>query len=85
MILRFLILILRIFFKSNVHILVFGYEDLGDSYIFSGDGLTKSSPNIFAPQTDYMKKSVSAIVKGEMYIFGTYQDDQKVYRLFLRM
>ena len=61
-----------------MHILVFGYTDIEDSYIFSGDGQTTVFPNINAPETNYLKGSAHTIVKGELYIFGGVWDGYKV-------
>ncbi|CAG5111461.1 Oidioi.mRNA.OKI2018_I69.chr2.g5768.t1.cds [Oikopleura dioica] len=66
---------------NNVHILVFGFVNIVDSYIFSGDGQTIVSPNINAPETKYLQNSVHAIVKGELYIFGGIWDGYKIAKL----
>ena len=66
------------FYKSNVNILVLGYDYLGDSYIFSGDGLTKTSALIYAHGVYNVEDSAFAVVRGEMIIFGGFQEPQQV-------
>ena len=61
-----------------MHILVLGYDNLEDSYIFSEDGITKKSASITAPFEKFAKDSIFAVVRGEMFIFGGYSDRQKV-------
>ena len=58
--------------------MVLGFSDFGDSYVFSGNGLTKNSANIEAAGLDYTEDSAFAVVKGQMYIFGGLTDSYKV-------
>ena len=51
---------------------------MGDSYVFSGDGLTENSATIEAAELNYVEDSVFAVVQGKMYSFGGYTDSQKV-------
>ena len=60
-----------------MRILVLGWDDLTDSFIFSGDGATKSSAFIDASHDSYAKNSAFSLVKGDMYIFGGQTDFQK--------
>ena len=58
--------------------MVLGYEDLADSYIFSGDWSTENPATISASQSDYAMSSIFAIVQGEVHIFGGDIDGRRV-------
>ena len=65
-------------FQSNVNILVLGFDYLSDSYVLSGDGLTENSATIKAAEINYAERSAFAVVQGQMYIFGGWNDRQMV-------
>ena len=50
---------------------------VGDSVVFSGDGINRTPATISAPQDDYAEASFSVIVRGEMFIFGGNIDTKK--------
>ncbi|CAG5104914.1 Oidioi.mRNA.OKI2018_I69.chr1.g1666.t1.cds [Oikopleura dioica] len=67
--------------QSDQHILVLGFDDMANSYVLSGDGLTKNSAFITASETNYAELSAFAVVKGESYIFGGSSDDKKIAKI----
>ncbi|CAG5104751.1 Oidioi.mRNA.OKI2018_I69.chr1.g1505.t1.cds [Oikopleura dioica] len=66
---------------GDVSILVLGGANFPDSYIFSGDGLTRNSPSISVPRSDYVFGSAFAVMQGEMYIFGGIEDNHKIAKI----
>ena len=57
---------------------------MADSYVFSGDGLTNNSATIEAAGKNYAIDSAFAVVQGQLYIFGGYNDYQKVKLLKIK-
>ena len=61
-----------------MNIFVLGFEYLADSYIFSGDGMTKNSATITPNYNQYAYSCPFAFVKGELYLFGGVRDVHRV-------
>ena len=49
----------------------------------AGDGSSKVSAKIQAPDNEYTDESASALVNGKLFIFGGFYDGYKVKLIFL--
>ena len=56
---------------------------LSASYIINGDGSQKSDVQITSPNNidDYARRARSAVVKGQLHLFGGYKGDYRKVRL----
>ena len=53
-------------------------RDLNKSYITNGDGSSKKSVQIGAPSNIYAKYAKSAVVQGNLHLFGGTLDKKRV-------
>ncbi|CAG5077711.1 Oidioi.mRNA.OKI2018_I69.PAR.g8794.t1.cds [Oikopleura dioica] len=65
----------------NMNIFVLGFEYLADSYIFSGNGMTKNSATITPNFNNYAGYCPYAFVQGELYLFGGVRDKHRIMKL----
>ena len=56
-------------------------KDVEKAFSISFDGSRKTPAKIKAPRNDYLEDAPHALIKNELFIFGGWQDYQKVRKL----
>ena len=64
--------------KTDTKILVMNRALINNAYSISFDGTIKTPAAISAPSDNYLRDARSALVKGDLYVFGGSLDKQRV-------